>query len=356
MKEDTLPEIVIRKRERLGFFMMASIFVIPAFIFAGFLWWAMRAPVELSLGPQKAKISKGEGFFEISDILASHGIVRSAMLFRLYVIGRGWAGNLQPGEYVFSGTLTVTQVARALLEGPGDTVVTIPEGLTMYETELKLVEAGLANAGDVITLAHLPSRFEKKFPFLVEVEAGSIEGFFFPDTYRFDQRMDAVAIVEKFLAAFRDKVFKELEVGFRESPRSILDIVTMASMIEREASNPGDRRIISGILWRRLEKSMLLQVDATVIYAWKNLNPAWSFPAGRMRLALSELKIDSPYNTYKITGLPPGPIANPGIDAIGAALEPRDSDYWYYLSLDDGTTIYSRNFEEHVAAKAKYYK
>jgi len=206
-----------------------------------------------------------------------------------------------------------------------------------------------------LALAHSPSIFEDEFPFLKDLEADNLEGFFFPDTYKLNQRMKPEDIVRKFLNAFRDKVFALLETRFRESPRSILDIITIASMIEKESANSLDRRIISGILWKRLETDMPLQVDSSVIYAWKQINPSWSL-GDRLRLSSNDLKINSPYNTYLNKGLPPSPIGNPGLDAIRAALDPQESDYMYYLSLPDGRTFFSRTYDEHLALKAKYYK
>jgi UPF0755 protein len=347
------PAFLIEARERKGILAIAIFILLPIIGFAFFLSWAMRTPLEIEQS-QKVKIARGDGFLKISQTLEANRIIRSASLFRLYVLFRGWAASLQPGEYHFSGRLSIPEVARALVRGPGDIEVTLPEGLTMYEMEDRLVAADLVLPGEFVSLAHSPHLFLEKFPFLAEVNAESLEGFLFPDTYRFDPRMGVKAIIEKMLATFRDKVFHELEPKFRESPQSILNIITMASMIEREASRPDDRRLISGILWKRLENNIPLQVDATVIYAWKRLNPQWKL-GDKARLAFSDLKIDSPYNTYRVNGLPPGPIANPGLDAIRAALEPTESEYWYYLSLNNGTTLYSRTFEEHKALKEKFY-
>jgi UPF0755 protein len=204
-------------------------------------------------------------------------------------------------------------------------------------------------------MAHSPGLFTEEFPFLENLNAQSLEGFLFPDTYRFSPETEARAIVEKMLLTFQNKVFQELESKFRESPQSILDIIIMASMIERESAKPEDRRMTSDILWRRLEIGMPLQVDATVIYAWQRINPRWSLE-GRPRLSFADLKVDSPYNTYRVRGLPPGPIANPGLDSIRAALNPMNNEYWFYLSPSDGTTHYSRTFEEHTALKAKLFR
>lgn len=344
----------IERKERLGLVAIGGFFLVPAAFFFLFLWWAMRAPATLA-DSQRITIPRGTGFLEIGDELAERGIVRSALLFRLYAIGRGWAGTMQPGEYEFKGIVTIPGVARLLHSGPGDVTLTIPEGLSMYDIEERLVSVGLVASGDFVQSAHSPDDFADEFGFLRELDAESLEGFLFPDTYRFDPRTGADGIARKMLSAFEEKVWKELAPQFRESPLPIERIVTMAAMIEREASDPEDRRIISGILWKRFEAGMPLQVDATVIYAWKTLNPRWSL-GSKNRLSLSDLKIDSPYNTYRQNGFPPGPIANPGLDAIRAALSPIASAYWYYLSTSDGTIMYAKTAEEHAALKAKFYR
>ncbi len=346
-------EFLIRKKERIGFLMISILVLAPIFTFMLFLWWAINSPLILD-ETKKLKISKGDGFLEIGEKLESEGIVRSAILFRLYVLLRGWAGNLQPGEYIFEKKLSIPEVSRKLVLGPGDIEITFPEGLTMYEIEERLVKEELVSPGEFVTLSHSPDLFEEKFPFLSEIEADSLEGFLFPDTYRFNSRLGSRGIIEKMLTAFQNKVLKELDSQFRASPQSIFNIITMASMIERESHSPEDRRLISGILWKRLENNIPLQVDATVIYAWKKLNPKWSL-GSKKRLSFSDLKIDSPYNTYKITGMPPGPISNPGLDSIRAALEPQESEYWYYLSVDDGTTYFSKTFEQHTRLKQELY-
>lgn len=346
-------ESAVGQRERIGFLTIALCIVLPIAFFLIFLTWGMRSVVAID-DAVKLRISRGDGFLEIGDMLAVRGIVRSPALFRLYALARGWAGSLKPGEYVFYGDLSVPDVARMLNEGPGDAVITFPEGFTIFDIEERLVKAELTAPGEFLQLAHSPDLFAEKFPFLRDLEAETLEGFLFPDTYRFGHNLGARAIVEKMLATFRNKALRDLEAKFQASPQSISAIITMASMLEREAARMDERRLISGILWKRLETGMPLQVDATVIYAWQKLNPRWSL-GGRNRLSFADLKIDSPYNTYRVNGMPPGPIANPGLDSIQAALEPVESDYWFYLSPPDGTVLFTRTFEEHVALKGRVF-
>lgn len=344
------PVFLIQRKERIGFLTIAALMALPVAVFLTFFTWVIHAPLNLE-EPQTIQISRGDGFLEIGNALAAQQVVRNASLFRLYVLSRGWAGRLKPGEYAFAGTLAIPDVARVLVRGPEDVEITLPEGLTFYEMEERLVAAGLILPGEFVTLAYSPNLFTDQFPFLLDVNAASLEGFLFPDTYYFNPETGARAIIEKMLTGFEQRVFRDLESRFRESPQSILDIITMASMLEREAANFEDRAIISDILWRRLEAGMRLQVDATVIYAWRRLNPRWAV-GDRNRLSFADLQIDSPYNTYRVRGMPPGPIANPGLDSIRAALEPQENEYWFYLAAE-GITYYSRTFAEHTALKAR---
>jgi UPF0755 protein len=343
----------IKKKEQFGLFLIGVLIFLPIVTFLIFIWWSMKSPLNIGEA-KKVRISKGERFVNIGKILFSSGIVRSATLFNLYVLSRGWAGNLQPGEYIFSGSLSIPEVARKILSGPEDVEITIPEGLSYYEIEDILVRAEIVKPGEFSELVHSPDSFSNEFPFLSQIQVKTLEGFLFPDTYRIDPRKGARHVLEKMLKAFQDKVFVKLEPKFKESLYSISDIVTIASMIEREAKTPQDRRLISGILWKRLENGIPLQVDATVVYAWKLVNPQWSLGL-KSRLSLSDLKIDSPYNTYTRAGLPPAPISNPGFDSIQAALEPLESEYLYYLSTPDGKIYYSKTFEEHKKLKEKLY-
>jgi len=211
-------------------------------------------------------------------------------------------------------------------------VVTIPEGWTQKQIEEKL---GMKLPGE------------------------NLEGFLFPDTYKFPLGVSGEEVVRKMRENFEEKLntkIPELSLTPKEAimqqGKTIFEIVIMASLLEKELSpkNKNDKenqRIISGILWKRLENKIPLQVDSTITYITGKKITQVSF---------EETKIDSPYNTYKYRGLPLGPICNPGIDSILAAIYPKNSDYWYYLSTPEGKTIFSKTLEEHNLAKAKYLK
>lgn len=204
--------------------------------------------------------------------------------------------------------------------------ITIPEGYTAKQM------------GELFEKNNLFSELE--FLKVAQIE----EGFLFPDTYEFFKKTTPQKVVEKMKNNFDNKISEFLPEIERQK-KSLKDIIIMASIIEKEVHNPEDRKIVSGILWKRIERGIGLQVDASLTYILGKTSA---------ELTQDDLKLDSPYNTYKYKGLPKGPISNPGKDAILAALYPEKSPYLFYLSDNDGITRYARNFEEHKNNKQKY--
>ena len=174
-----------------------------------------------------------------------------------------------------------------------------------------------------------------------------LEGYMFPDTYRVAKDAKPEDVVQKMLENFNRKLTPEMRADIALQGKTIFDVITMASIIEREASDTEDRKIISGILWKRVEAGMALQADATLTYITGN---------GTFALSADDLAVDSPYNTYKYPGLPVGPISNPGLDAILAAIYPKASPFWFYLHDKAGNPHYSKTFEEHKINKEKYLR
>jgi UPF0755 protein len=193
---------------------------------------------------------------------------------------------------------------------------------------------------------------DKKYPFLKQASAISgLEGYLFPDTYYMFKNARSEDITDVFLQNFDKKITQEIRDDITRSKKNLHDIIIMASLIEREVISDEDRKMVSGILWNRLRIGIPLQVDATISYVKKQYNIA-SAPSGR--ISHTDLLLQSPYNTYLHRGLPAGPIGNPGLSAIMAAIHPTPSIYLYYLSTPDGRTIFSRTLEEHNKAKHKY--
>jgi UPF0755 protein len=192
------------------------------------------------------------------------------------------------------------------------------------------------------------SDYRDKYDFLADIPqyATSLEGYLFPDTYYFNYGDTAIEVAKTMLANFGEKLTSKLRSEIKNQGKTIYEIVTMASLIEKEAATDTDRKLISGVLWKRLDAGMRLQVDATVLYATGKTGS----------VSIEDTKTDSPYNTYMHAGLPAGPICSPSLNSILAAIYPQDSPYWYYLATPEGKTIFSKTLEEHNAAKYKYLK
>lgn len=294
-----------------------SIAAIVFFVLAGFFWsFFLSAPKNFPSG-KTIVIEKGSGLAEISGKLEKEGLVRSKYGFALYVRVSNKSKKIKYGKYLFNEPISIFALAGRLTKGEfgfKSLKVVIPEGLTAKETAELF--AGFEN-------------FDKE-EFLEKTK--NLEGYLFPDTYLFLPGAETEQIIKTMRDNFKKKAG---DVG--------QDVVVMASLIEKEVPDSDDRKIVSNILWKRLERGMPLQVDAVFPYI-----------TGRNNVLSDDLKIDSPYNTYLYKGLPPGPIANPGSDAIEAARNPKESPYLYYLSGNDSQTHFAKTFAEHLKNKEKY--
>ena len=231
--------------------------------------------------------------------------------------------------------------------GTNEVALVVPEGWTARQIAGRMDELGIFSRNDFMTIVNSGQHpVLTKFDFFKDkpIKAG-LEGYLFPDTYRIFKDASAEKVMIKMLENFGRKFTPELREETRRQKKTTSDIVTMASLIEKEVVSDEDRVIVSGILWKRLHMGIPLQVDATIVYITGKKTT---------KVSLEDIKIDSPYNTYKYRGLPAGPISNPGLSAIRAAIYPKDSPYLYYLSTPDGRTIFSKTLEEHNEAKARY--
>lgn len=308
----------------------------------------------------RVEIPTGSGSRSIADVLKSHGIIRSRWVFVAYAAFSGSAGTLKPGSYEFSGKIAIPELVGRLVRGelyPNERLITIPEGWDIRDIGSYFESAGMfpaatwwdtvgRPAGDYRRGKNLPPPdLSPEFVFLKDKSRSvGLEGYLFPDTYRVFRGASAVEVTKKMLENFDAKLTPELRAEIARQKKTIFAVITLASLLEKEVPTEHDRAIVSGILWKRLDLGIPLQVDATINY----------ITGRRGRSSAADLGVDSPYNTYRYPGLPLGPIANPSIAAIRAALFPRGSDYLYYLSAGDGTTVFSRTLEEHAAAKKKF--
>jgi UPF0755 protein len=315
------------------------IVAIPPLIF----WQQIKTPLNPAGETKIFKVEKGDSAQVIAQNLKNAGLIKNPFLFRLYVFLSLSQYSLKPGEYEFSAKMPIRDIGDALvLGGTNEIIITIPEGFNLKQVEDRLVKAGLAKQNELADY-----EFSKEAPPILAEKppAASLEGYLFPDTYRFFKDAALADVVSKILDNFNNKLTPDLKMAIKNSPYNFYEIITMASLIEKEIPKDSDRPIVAGILWKRFKVGVPLQVDATLVYI-----------TGRNEIYEADKKIKSPYNTYLYRGLPKGPIANPGLSAIRAAVFPEASPYWYYLSTKDSTTIFSKTLEEHLRNKAKYLK
>lgn len=285
-------------------------------------------------------IPPGASVSRIGGILARKGVVRSSALFRIAARLSG-STNLKAGTYSFREASPVTRVLDRLERGPIVAVrrITFPEGFTLAQVAERASGLPKVREDDFTALATTEGRsFGAKFS-----PPANLEGYLFPDTYDFDIKTDARDAIGRMLDNFEARVWRPLAADFRIASLrgfSLRQIVIIASLVEREAKAPEERPLIAGVICNRLKKGMPLQIDATVQYVIGH----------RERLLYRDLEVDSPYNTYRVTGLPPGPICNPGLPAIKAALHPADVSYLYYTAKPDGTHEFTETLQDHNAA------
>ena len=295
------------------------------------------------------EVREGEGVFQIAKNLKKQGFIRAEFPFYFYLFLTNKWRDLKSGVYQFSSDETFLSIAQKIIQGDTHTIkITIPEGYNLAQIDARLSEAGLIEKGEIIDFDIENFQFSiLNFQSNPNFQFSNLEGFLFPDTYYFSPSAGVEKIVKIFLDNFDKKLTAEMRQEIERQNKTIFEIITMASLIEKEVKTIEDKKIVAGILWKRLKNNIPLQVDATITYI-----------TGRRTTKISkeETKIDSPYNTYRYKGLPKGPICNPGLDSILAAIYPKDSEYWYYLSTPKGETIFSETLEDHIRAKKKYLK
>jgi UPF0755 protein len=293
--------------------------------------FTFRAPAAFP-DPAVVVISDGMSLTNVARTLKKNNIIRSSFLFTNSVIFLNYERKIKGGEYYFEKPLNVIQIAKRVSQGDyniDQLKTTIPEGSSISDISLIL---------------------KKQYPLFDSVHfvtlAQGKEGYLFPDTYYFGANASPERIIDALTMTFNKKIQQpEVAKAIADSGKSLSDIITMASILEGEARQTNTRQIVAGILWERLNRGIPLQVDA----AFKYVNGKTTD-----ELTLSDLKIDSPYNTYLYRGLPPTPISNPGLDSIMAAATPIKTDYLYFLTDREGVMHYAKTLEEHAENKNQY--
>lgn len=302
------------------------------------------------------RVGEGESVSSLAERLETLGVIRSARLFRVLVALQGFEGELQEGDYEFREGQPIGRVIERIRSGAtAELQVTIPEGRRVEEAARLLETAGVASATDFLAAA---SSLDYPYDFVAELgDAANLQGFLFPDTYGFSHLADAEDIVDLMLATFERKVLTDEVRGLlAESDMTLYEVVTLASIVEREAQVPDERPVIASVFLNRLDQGIPLQADPTVQYAVAEADAqsVLDFGYWKRDLTVDDLAIESPYNTYVVDGLPPGPIANPGFDAILAVLAPADTDFLYFVARPDGSHAFAETLEEHNRNVAEF--
>jgi UPF0755 protein len=286
---------------------------------------------------QFVEIPSGSGTAAMARRLADAGVVRSAQVFRVAVWLRGSSRRLQAGEYRFDQPMTAADVVDKIARGDVYVrAVTFREGLTIREMAAVFESAGYGSASEFMAASRKAELVRDMDP-----EAKDLEGYLFPDTYTLPRRTTAEQLVDRMVSRFEKVMTPELRNKAVERGFTVRQVVTLASLVEKETAKPEERPVVAGVYTNRMRIGMGLQCDPTVIYAL--------MLAGRYdgNIRKGDLQIDSPYNTYRYAGLPPGPIAAPGEASLHAAVEPADVPYLYFVSRNDGSHVFSTTLDEH---------
>jgi UPF0755 protein len=300
------------------------------------VYYYIVRPTQLFASPRIVSIQKGESVASAARRLSRSGIIANPLAFILYAELTGQARRLKPGDYAFKGAEAVPQVLRHLVNGDFMIItVVIPEGMTVHQIGERLHTAGLA-----CDLSFDQVAFNGPLTRALGLGVLGVEGFLFPATYRFSPLATDDQILASMLERFYSILTPQVEERMFELGMNARQLVTTASIIEKEARLPGERPIIASVLYNRLARAMPLQSDPTAQYNY----------GGEVEPAATAIRERSAFNTYTIPDLPPGPIANPGLDSIRAALYPAHTAYLYFVARKDGTHIFSHSFKEHERA------
>jgi UPF0755 protein len=320
---------------------LGLLFVVMLVAFAGFGAWLYLGLQRPYKGYQAeelfVEIPQGAGTASIGTRLAEAGIIRDTLSFRFELARTGTARRLQAGEYRFDRPMSVAEVVAKIARG--DVYlrpITFREGLTIRQMSELFESKGFGPASEFVAAAADAAPIRRLDP-----EARDLEGYLFPDTYTLPRRSTAAQLVARMVEGFEKVLTPELVAQAAARGLSVRELVTLASIVEKETGHPDERPLVAAVCWNRMKIGMRLQVDPTVIYA---LERARRYDGNITR---DGLQIDSPYNTYLYAGLPPGPIAAPGRASLEAAVNPANVPYLYFVSRNDGTHAFAATLDEH---------
>lgn len=321
---------------------VVSIVVLSAMVFLYFdLMRYAQTPAGEKAQDAVVMVPPGQGFKAITENLAAAGVLKYPLLFRAYARIKDYDKKIKAGEYLLSRSMPPDKIFQILVDGRIRLhKVTIPEGYTQNQIAELVETSGLATAAEFLKTALDPAFIKK-----LGIDAESLEGYLFPETYFFPGDVTPEKIISTMVGRFRETYRSEWEERAKSHGFSTHETVTLASIVEKETGIPDERSVIASVFHNRLKKRMRLESDPTVIYGIKDFDG---------NLTRKHLKTFSPYNTYKIRGLPLGPIANPGSEAIRAVLYPAQTGYLYFVAKRDRTHKFSSTLSEHNRAVRKY--
>lgn len=334
--------------EKSNIFMVAAVLILLGL---GFLGWQLMARQYLPVDPTDTDlidvhIPPASSATNIAALLKTHDLIRNERVFLVYCRQENCDDQLKAGHYRLSRSQGLAEIVQTITAGQVITATfTIPEGYTVAQIGELLISKDMCDKSswqEALTRDYQCAFLKGPRPDTVRYP---LEGFLFPDTYVIEESTPIEEIVRIMLDRFETVWNEEFAGPAQDQNRDLMEVVTTASLIEREAQVDGERPQISGVIKNRLAKGMLLQIDATVLY---------SLETNKSLVTLADLKVNSPYNTYIYPGLPPGPISCPGQAALRAALAPEDHHYYYYVARGDGSHEFTATFAEHLAAQRRY--
>lgn len=335
--------------------------ILVIFVGAGIFIWSFLSGLGKPLSPGDEKtvaveIMSGSGTSTIAEVLVDNGIIDSAFKFKVYSKLNDHDGTYKAGKYTLSPSMSYDEIISIIASGVSNSAsFTIPEGLTIYETAEKLAEQGM---GDKDVFVKLIEEGNFDYPFLQYSNDGKnkLEGYLLPNTYSVDEGASEEEVIRVFLDHFQREIYDGIYLPLKESPEDNLakkydinQIVTIASIIERECKLDVERSTVSSVIQNRLDIGMPLQMDSTVTYVLNKKS---------LRVTYEDLEVDSLYNTYKYPGIPPGAICSPRAQSIEAALKPASTNYLYFVvsAKLDGSMEYSETYEKFEKDKAAFYE
>jgi UPF0755 protein len=330
---------MVRRKHLIALILFALLGLVVAVPALHFVWFTKQAVGPPS--PQIVRIASGTSFAEIARVLEAQGIVTDAGKLKVLARWREAAGRVKAGQYAFDQLATPDQVLARLVAG--DVIryrFTVPEGLPLREIAGRLEAEGRGKADSFLALAQDPALCRQ-----LGIAGTTLEGYLFPETYLMTSDMTEAELIQAMVREFNRRLTPEIEAGAKQHNLDRLQLVTLASIIQKEAGTSSEMPVIASVFLNRLQKGIPLQADPTVIYGVEHFDG---------NLTRKHLNTVTPYNTYQMRGLPTGPIANPGDDALRAAAFPAATDYIFFVARGDGTHAFSKTLSEHNAMVRKY--